>query len=171
MATRNITRQWTCPKCARTIQVSKSSESMFNTKEGISAEVASELMRKKNHHKQVGCENDKGSFCFLSTACAQGIGLSDDCPDLVALRAFRDQHLLRTKRGQALVRKYYDIAPSICDAVNSWPNSELRWSTIHSELVRPCVYLIQTGQFILAERHYQGYVLRLAREMTPLGPR
>ena len=77
-----------------------------------------------------GVKRDEG--CFISTACAEAVGLPDDCTQLRALRNFRDAHLLCTARGRALIDQYYIIAPLLLRRIQQRPDSrEILSATFH----------------------------------------
>ena len=60
---------------------------------------------------------ESSSPCFLTTACCEYKGLADDCEELTILRKFRDEYLMPTEEGKALVEEYYNIAPGIVDKI------------------------------------------------------
>jgi hypothetical protein len=140
---KTVFRQWTCPKCARTINVSTSVRGRISP--GESAGLASRLMKKKIHHKEVGCENDKG-WCFLTTACVTARGLGDNCRELAALRAFRDDRLGKTPDGQRLIAQYYASAPDLVRAVQQRSDANQIWDWVYHEMVMPTVHLVELGR-------------------------
>jgi hypothetical protein len=65
--------------------------------------------------------------CFVVSACYGNV----DCPEVVALRRFRDEILLQSKLGAHAVDAYYRISPPFAD----W----LRLNPFIRKLVRRCV--------------------------------
>lgn len=53
--------------------------------------------------------------CFLTTACCEVLGLSDDCFELRTLRRYRDRVLIDMPGGRAALAAYYLVAPSILE--------------------------------------------------------
>ena len=53
--------------------------------------------------------------CFLTTACCEIVGLSDDCFELRTLRRYRDRVLTTMPGGHAALAAYYLVAPSILE--------------------------------------------------------
>jgi hypothetical protein len=56
-----------------------------------------------------GCRKSQSRGCFIATACYG----SHEAPEVIALRAFRDENLIRTRLGRALTGAYYCISPRI----------------------------------------------------------
>lgn len=74
---------------------------------------------------------DKGKKgCFLTTAACEHRGLSDDCFELQVMRAFRDEVLLESPAGRAMVQHYYDIAPKLVPLMEDSRTAEWTWSRI-----------------------------------------
>jgi len=57
--------------------------------------------------------------CYLTSACVAYTGLPDDCHELTTMRAFRDDFLLTTVPGVALVSRYYRHAPTLLSLISS----------------------------------------------------
>mgnify|MGYP003393509071 CR=1 FL=1 len=64
-------------------------------------------------------ESQKGSGCFLTAACVQAAGLPDDCHELTTLRRFRDSFIRALPGGEAMIKKYYDLAPQIVEKLSA----------------------------------------------------
>lgn len=110
-------------------------------------------------------KKEKKSGCFISTAACVLKGLPDDCYELTTLRLFRDEHLLRTPTGRAVVEHYYAIAPGIADKLSASLELERVWTAI--EFV---VSAIEAKNFELAQELYQEMVNRLQSELSYLSP-
>ena len=72
------------------------------------------------------------------------------------LRWFRDEYLVATDGGRALVEHYYKVAPPIAERLSGKPELEGVWGT-----VRRCVEAIERGQFEEAVRLYRAMVTSL----------
>ena len=119
--------------------------------------------------KASGESSDKGSSsskssssggCYITTACADIMGLADDCLELTTLRGFRDRILMPNTHGRKAVREYYNIAPGIVKSVNMQGNALQIWSDIYND-IRKAVSFVAKGDFEGAFRHYQEMTLAL----------
>lgn len=67
------------------------------------------LKESKDHVDEVarklGIERKSG--CFIATACYGNY----DAPEVLVLRHYRDEHLLRTAWGRSFVKAYYKLSP------------------------------------------------------------
>ena len=102
-----------------------------------------------------------GGGCFLTTACTAARGLSDDCYELAILRQFRDQYLGATEAGRKLIRRYYQIAPSICRNIDARSDRSAIYCFVFDELVRSSIARITQGDFEGARLHYEAFTLQL----------
>ncbi|MEH7389395.1 tetratricopeptide repeat protein [Bacillus sp. JJ1474] len=62
------------------------------------------------------------SSCFLTTATCKALGKEDNCEEILAFKAFRDDWLITQAEGPSIIKEYYKIAPAIVDRINSEPN-------------------------------------------------
>lgn len=85
------------------------------------------------------------SGCFLTSACVEAQGLTDDCEELTVLRHFRDNWLKKQPYGEEKVREYYRIAPDIVRAIHNSPNAAELLKQLYNDLVVPCVNYIKNG--------------------------
>jgi len=110
--------------------------------------------------------NDAGGSsgpCFVTTACAEIMGLADDCNELMVLRHFRDSYLLKEADGRKAVELYYQVAPRILAAVrqSSAPEQALRY--IYQEWIMPSVQMVEAGRRDKAFEHYRNGMAQLAK--------
>lgn len=109
-------------------------------------------------------EHSYSSGCFLTSACTEARGLPDDCEELTTLRAFRDGYMKAFPQGQADIREYYHIAPVIVAKIESLSNSKDIFDQIYTELVLPCVDLIQSNKNEETYTKYRDYVKLLQEQ-------
>lgn len=111
-----------------------------------------------------GCEVSEEP-CFLTTACVQTVGLSDDCFELQSLRRFRDRVLTASSDGRAMIETYYAIAPGLVERISLRQDARQVWEATYLRFILPCALLATTGLNRAALAHYRrmiNYLTRLA---------
>ncbi|WP_165079139.1 MULTISPECIES: SEL1-like repeat protein [unclassified Desulfovibrio] len=119
------------------------------------------------HRKEetVSSSSSGGGGCFLTTATCRAKGLPDDCDVLTAYRRFRDEILLATGEGRALVAEYYRIAPDIVRVIESRPDSEKIYATMWEEYLEPGYRLVLEHKNSAAKELYIQLVRWLAKNI------
>lgn len=105
-----------------------------------------------------------GASCFLTSACVEAKGLPDDCYELTTLRRFRDEYLAHAECGQCTIARYYEVAPKIVEKIKAGEDAMSVFERIYTELVLPCVALIEKGENEACRARYQAYVEMLEKE-------
>lgn len=88
----------------------------------------------------------KKGFCFITTAVCESQGKPDDCYELTTLRAYRDDYMMRSEDGKALVEEYYDTAPGIVQIINMQPDADEVYEELYREYLSPCIRCIEAGE-------------------------
>ncbi len=91
--------------------------------------------------------------CFISTACTEAKGLPDNCPELDAVRGFRDTYIRGLPNGEEILRQYYEVAPEIVSAINRAKNQKEIYLALYEQLVS-IVDLIRQGKKDEVFRNY-----------------
>lgn len=107
---------------------------------------------------------NKSSDCFLTSACVEYMGKSDDCAELMALRSFRDGYLKSRDDGKLLITEYYDIAPKIVETIKSSNKKEEYFNYIYSVICK-CVKLIKEDKNEETLLEYVSMVKKLKSEV------
>jgi hypothetical protein len=107
-----------------------------------------------------GSGGSSSGSCFLTTACCGVVGLADDCPELVALRSFRDRVMLATPEGRADVARYYAVAPAILAEMQR-RGEERVLLRLYFTTILPAVAAARLGFNGAARRIYTAMMLRL----------
>ncbi len=98
-----------------------------------------------NHFSQKATASNSGfSGCFLTSACTEFLGKSDDCEELTKLRAFRDNYMKSSEYGKTLVDEYYRIAPEIVEKINASGNKKNYYDDIYQTILL-CITEIDSG--------------------------
>lgn len=102
--------------------------------------------------------------CYLTTACCEYYNKSDDCLELTALRAFRDNVLLKTDDGKKLVEEYYQTAPQIVDKLKE-SNDKENFSFIYDTILQ-CIKEIENNDYDVAINTYKNMVFTLKNKLN-----
>lgn len=132
--------------------------------------IDSDISKEYCRYDGKGCpikENSSSSGgCYLTTACVGYKGLADDCVELSTLREFRDTYMKELPSGKEEVQEYYETAPGIVDAINSSDEAGCVYEAIYSDVIEPCVKLIQEGKNEEAYKKYKEMVADLKSKYT-----
>lgn len=109
-------------------------------------------------------KGNDSSGCFLTSACVEAKGSADDCYELTVLRKFRDGYLAGLECGKCEIDHYYHVAPAIVSKIREESNAVGIFERIYSELVAPCVKMIERSELEAAHNLYRNYVLVLEKE-------
>jgi len=145
-------------------------QGMGNTSQEAEEEASRRLEQWKEDHPESGGnesgggeESSGGSFCFLTSACCEAMGLPDNCMELTLLREFRDGFLAKQRDGRRLTRDYYRMAPIIVRRINASPNRKQLHHQNYYRLVIPTIKLILLGRPEDAKAHYGKQTEELGR--------
>lgn len=94
-----------------------------------------------------------GGICYLSTACIEYAGLSDNCEELNTLRYFRDNYINRLPDGQSMLSEYYNTAPIILQKIKNSPDYDDILKGIYNTVVE-AVTQIKNNNFSKALQCY-----------------
>lgn len=108
--------------------------------------------------------SDEG--CFITSAVCQSEGKADDCEELSAFRRYRDEILMKTSDGQALVEEYYKIAPEIVKRINQEPDCKKTYRYLDEHFIQPGYLLLSEGKGDEAKELYMEGVLMLMRKYS-----
>ncbi len=100
-------------------------------------------------------------LCYLTTAVCESQGKADDCYELEALRAYRDDYLLSSEEGKAIVEEYYNIAPTIVNRIGREEKAAEIYEEIYKAYISPCVKLIEAGEQEACKEQYMNMVYEL----------
>lgn len=109
-----------------------------------------------------GGDSGCSKCCFITTAVCQSLGLPDDCPELQALRWYRDEVLAQTESGRRDIDTYYRIAPRIVAQINQREDPAGLYRDLHRNSISPAVTAIRAGDM---QRAYDVY-LKMLRDLT-----
>jgi hypothetical protein len=97
----------------------------------------------------------KKKGCFVSTTVCSVLGKDDNCEELLLLRSFRDQILLKSKEGIQLVEEYYECSPDLLTRLAKRGKTD---PYIYERLYRlhlcPIIELVRLGKNVEAVEAY-----------------
>ncbi|RDU23012.1 CFI-box-CTERM domain-containing protein [Anaerosacchariphilus polymeriproducens] len=85
-------------------------------------------------------------FCYITTAVCESLGKTDDCYELTLLRNYRDLYLQKQPNGEEVIKKYYDIAPTIVKHINKHPDNKIIYKKVWEDYLYPCIQCIELDQ-------------------------
>lgn len=106
----------------------------------------------------------KSKLCYVTTAVCRSMNKPEDCYELNLLKAYRDDYLLKTEKGEELVREYYDIAPTIVKRIEKKENADEAYRQIWEEYLKPCIYFIEQGDNSSCSERYIKMVEELKEQ-------
>lgn len=109
-------------------------------------------------------KGESGGGCYLTTACVNTKNLPDDCRELTVLRSFRDGYLVNQPDGKAEVQEYYRTAPKIVEIIDHQNNRDEIYEDLYSNVIVPCVKLIEQGNNTEAHDKYKKMVKDLEKK-------
>lgn len=101
-------------------------------------------------------------FCYITTAMCEVLGREDDCYELQLLRRYRDHELMKTEEGVALVKEYYNIAPTIVKRIGRRADAVQIYQKLWEEYLSPCVRLLEEGNSDACRELYTAMVKDLS---------
>ena len=103
-------------------------------------------------------------LCYITTATLNSLNKPDDCYELSLLRNYRDEYLLSTQEGNAIVEEYYNIAPTIVKKIDRNADAAAIYQNIWSDYLSPCVRLIEENKNEDCKELYRDMVLGLEKK-------
>lgn len=85
-------------------------------------------------------------WCYITTAVCESFGKPDDCYELTLLRNYRDSYLMTESDGEAVIKEYYDVAPTIVKHINKCSNHDEIYQQVWEEYLEPCIRMIEADQ-------------------------
>lgn len=109
----------------------------------------------------------KKGLCYITTAVCASQKKADDCYELTTLRRYRDQYLMKTEEGRALVDEYYEIAPGIVFAIGMRGDSDRIYEEILFRYLMPCIRYVEEGENEACKKLYCRMVDELRADYLP----
>ena len=106
-------------------------------------------------------------LCYITSAVCRTQGKGDDCYELTAFRRFRDQVMLTSEEGRALVEAYYRLAPAIVTTVRLCQDEEAVYGRVYRDYLLPCLHLLESGDEMGCRDMYVEMVRHMEKTYLP----
>ena len=111
-----------------------------------------------------GDSGGSGGGCFITTACVEQRGLSDDCHEMQVLRQYRDILVENDEEFRNMILEYYRKAPLIIQAIETRNDSAEVYDALYNNMIKPCVNMLEEGKTEEAKELYLEYYERLSEQ-------
>lgn len=105
-----------------------------------------------------------GGGCYITTAICQDSGKPDDCYELTALRAFRDNWLINQPDGKELIKRYYTTAPDVVKRINRQPNKSEIYTYLNRKYLLECLSQLEKKENEKCKATYIKMMVYLSQE-------
>ena len=106
-------------------------------------------------------------LCYITSAICRIQGKGDDCYELTTFRRFRDQVMLASDEGRALVEAYYHLAPAIVTTVRLCWDEKAVYDKVYRDYLLPCLGLLEAGDEKGCRDKYVEMVRHMERTYLP----
>ena len=133
----------------------------------IKSDLNEKWTRTDNDRTNENKSTTSGTGCYLTTACMRHFAeeFDDNCNELMTLRWFRDTFV-----SQEDIAHYYEVAPSIVEAINKVPGCEEIYNYIYENVIDTCVKAIEQGDYEFAYNRYKNSILAFEEEYVAPSP-
>jgi len=125
-----------CPHCGTTYMLTANPDAEDTGDGPTDTRLADTLNAMSGAASPGAAATPEKSGCFVATACYG----SPDCPEVVLLRKYRDEHLLSTAFGNWFVHAYYRFSPPVADVLR---RSQILRDTVRTFVVAPLVRILR----------------------------
>lgn len=119
---------------------------------GTKKKSAKKAAPKKAAAKKTG-KKKEDLMCFLTSACVDHFGLSDNGYELNTLRNYRDSYLAASETGQQLIKDYYRVSPGIVQRINADAEKTKLYDFVYTQVKKACA-AIEKQNYELAKKVY-----------------
>lgn len=106
----------------------------------------------------------KQKLCYITTTVCSGLHKAPGCRELVVMKKYRDEYLIKQEGGAEVIEEYYDIAPTIVKRIAKEDDPEGIYLYLWEHYLKFCVAMIDAGQFEECRDTYERMVEELRQE-------
>ena len=114
--------------------------------------------------KYTGTQYTKPSSCYITTSTIKALGGHDNSLELMAIRSFRDNWLMKQVGGCRLIDEYYKTAPSIVELIDEQVNPKEIYRSIWNNYLKGCYQYITQKEYFKAKSLYIRMVINLKNQ-------
>lgn len=115
----------------------------FYYKDEYDARMEREAEEEERKRKE---EREEGGCCYLTTVMCEILNKPDNCYELDSMRSFRKNYLKGREEGEAILREYDEISPSIVKKLLSNQNKKAIAETMLSKYINPVLDFIKNNE-------------------------
>lgn len=114
----------------------------------------------------------ESSGCFITSAVCTALNKPDDCEELTALRAYRDQSKEASPAIARLIAEYYRVAPLIVSIIDKDEHAPIIYQNLWDNDISVTYHLVKEGKYREATLRYIDMTIRLCNQyQVSLEPR
>lgn len=106
----------------------------------------------------------KQKLCYVTTAVCKGLHKEPDCKEIMLMKKYRDEYLLKQEDGEELIKEYYDMAPTIVKRIEKEESPEAKYQYLWEHYLQLCVTMIEAGKYQECRKTYTQMVEELQRD-------
>ena len=165
-------------KLGEALEISFGTDGRLVTPEGVPVNGSGIVFAWNNNSgswQDEGWSNSSGSWgdsgggsggCFITSACVESRGLTDDCTELRTLRRYRDILAQEDEDFRKKVLEYYRRAPLIIQEIEKGGESDKIYDQLYNQMVQQCVALLEQDKIEEAKNLYLNYYEYLSCNMA-----
>lgn len=143
--------------------------------------------KEQNAARQVRCQQEQRNYaprvvetprvkessgCFITSAVCTALNKPDDCEELTALRAYRDQSKEADPAIASLIAEYYRVAPLIVSIIDKDEHAASIYQNLWDSDISVTYHLVKEGKYREATLRYIDMTIRLCNQyQVSLEPR
>lgn len=106
----------------------------------------------------------KQKLCYVTTAVCKSLNKQPDCKEIVLMKKYRDDYLMKQQDGAAIIQEYYDIAPTIVKRIDKETTADEKYRFLWEHYLKFCIEMIEAGQYESCRETYMQMVEELRKE-------
>lgn len=106
----------------------------------------------------------KQKLCFVTTAVCCGLHKPQDCREIELMKRYRDEYLFIQQDGEALIKEYYDIAPTIVKRIAQGASPEEKYLYLWEHYISRCISFVENHENERCRQLYEAMMSELRAE-------